>query len=268
MIEEATKVLVDAGGEPGHVFNLGHGVLPETDPSSARPGRRDGARLAPRRTARRRWAADDSPRRHVSGFSSWPTGLPSSPEQVEAFYTDVRRGRPPSAEQLADLVGRYEAIGGVSPLSRRTAEQVAGIQQQLELRYPGRFVCTLGNKHAEPRIEGAVESLAEQEVRERRRPRPRPSLLTRQRRRVRRTCDGSGRTSSTCPPAFIEQWHDHPVLIDLLAERVSDAVESLGTKGQLARGNEELLLLVTAHSLPVRIVADGDPYADQLRRTG
>ena len=67
---------------------------------------------------------------------------------------------------------------------------------------------------------------------------------------------------------FIEQWHDHPVLIDLLAERVSDAFESLGTNGQLARANEELLLLVTAHSLPVRVVADGDPYADQLRRTG
>ena len=33
MIEETTKILVDAGGEPGHVFNLGHGVLPETDPS-------------------------------------------------------------------------------------------------------------------------------------------------------------------------------------------------------------------------------------------
>ena len=56
-------------------------------------------------------------------------GTPSSPAQVEAFYTDVRRGRPPSDEQLAELVGRYEAIGGVSPLSRRTAEQVAGIQR-------------------------------------------------------------------------------------------------------------------------------------------
>ena len=29
---EARAVLAQAGGEPGHVFNLGHGVLPETDP--------------------------------------------------------------------------------------------------------------------------------------------------------------------------------------------------------------------------------------------
>ena len=44
-------------------------------------------------------------------------GTPASPGEVEAFYTDVRRGRPPSPEQLAQLVGRYEAIGGTSPLA-------------------------------------------------------------------------------------------------------------------------------------------------------
>ena len=41
-----------------------------------------------------------------------------STEDIEAYYTDIRRGRPPSPEQLADLVRRYEAIGGISPLAR------------------------------------------------------------------------------------------------------------------------------------------------------
>ena len=67
---------------------------------------------------------------------------------------------------------------------------------------------------------------------------------------------------------FVEHWHDHPVLIDLLAERVARALGSLGRPGELARANGELLLVVTAHSLPVRVVAGGDPYADQLTRTG
>jgi ferrochelatase len=58
------------------------------------------------------------------------------------------------------------------------------------------------------------------------------------------------------------------VLVELLAERVVRALESLGTAGTDARENNGLLLLVTAHSLPVRVVADGDPYAGQLRRTG
>ena len=70
------------------------------------------------------------------------------------------------------------------------------------------------------------------------------------------------------PAAFVEHWHDNPVLIDLLAERVGDALASLGDEGRKARHDGELLLLVTAHSLPVRVVSEGDPYADQLRQTG
>ena len=32
----AEEVLRRAGGRPGHIFNLGHGVLPETDPADLR----------------------------------------------------------------------------------------------------------------------------------------------------------------------------------------------------------------------------------------
>ena len=194
-------------------------------------------------------------------------GTPSSPGQVEAFYTDVRRGRAPSADQLADLVRRYEAIGGVSPLSRRTAEQVEGIQQQLELRFPGRYLCTLGNKHSEPRIENAIDNLAGQGTRD-----LVGIVLAPHYSRgsigeyVSRASERA--TDLGMSAAFVEHWHDHPVLVELLAERVSRALESLGTAGTDARENNGLLLLVTAHSLPVRVVADGDPYADQLRRTG
>jgi ferrochelatase len=194
-------------------------------------------------------------------------GTPSSPGQVEAFYTDVRRGRAPSADQLADLVRRYEAIGGVSPLSRRTAEQVEGIQQQLELRLPGRYLCTLGNKHSEPRIENAIENLAGQGTRD-----LVGIVLAPHYSRgsvgeyVSRASERA--TDLGMSAAFVEHWHDHPVLVELLAERVIRALESLGTAGTDARENNGLLLLVTAHSLPVRVVADGDPYAGQLRRTG
>jgi uroporphyrinogen decarboxylase len=37
LIEERTKdILSRAGGKPGHIFNLGHGVLPETEPEKAK----------------------------------------------------------------------------------------------------------------------------------------------------------------------------------------------------------------------------------------
>ena len=194
-------------------------------------------------------------------------GTPASPAQVEAFYTDVRRGQPPSEEQLADLVRRYEAIGGVSPLSRRTGEQVAGIQRQLELRFPGRYVSTLGNKHADPRIEDALESLAGQGVREVvglvLAPHYSRASVGEYLARAAERAKALGISA-----AFVEHWHDNPVLIELLADRVRAAVESLGAEGQVARDSGELLLLVTAHSLPIRVVRDGDPYEDQLRRTG
>jgi ferrochelatase len=194
-------------------------------------------------------------------------GTPSSPGQIEAFYTEVRRGLPPGGEQLADLVRRYEAIGGVSPLSRRTAEQVAGIRRQLELRFPGRYLCALGNKHSEPRIEDVIGNFAGQGVRDLvglvLAPHySRGSVGEYVDRATERAADLGMST------AFVEHWHDHPVLVELLAGRVAHALDALGPAGKRARADQELLLLVTAHSLPLRVVADGDPYVDQLRRTG
>ncbi|MGA3214205.1 MAG: ferrochelatase [Acidimicrobiales bacterium] len=202
-----------------------------------------------------------------TGVAVMAYGTPSSPQDVEAFYTDVRRGRPPSAEQLADIVRRYDAIGGVSPLARRTAEQLAGIQEHLERRSPGRFLCTIGNKHSEPRIEQAIEALGAKDVSQ-----LVGLVLAPHYSRgsvgeyVARARDKAA--DLDLPSAFIEHWHDNPVLIELLAERVVRALAFLGPLGERARAEGELLLLVTAHSLPVRVVADGDPYPDQLRRTG
>ena len=207
-----------------------------------------------------------APQRQI-GVVVMAYGTPSSPGQIEAFYTDVRRGRPPSAAQLADLTGRYEAIGGVSPLSRRTAAQVAGIQRQLDLRFPGRYLCTVGNKHSDPRIEDAVEDLAGQGVRDFvglvLAPHYSRGSVGEYVSRATARADDLGMSA-----AFVEHWHDHPVLVELLAERVIHALESLGTAATDALAHDGLLLLVTAHSLPVRVVADGDPYADQLRRSG
>ncbi|MGA3354098.1 MAG: ferrochelatase [Acidimicrobiales bacterium] len=194
-------------------------------------------------------------------------GTPGSTQNVEAFYTDVRHGRPPSTEQLEDLVRRYDAIGGVSPLTSRTHEQVAGIQHELDLRSPGRFLCVLGNKHSDPRIEDAVGELAEREVHHLvglvLAPHYSRGSVGEYVIRVRQAAGPLGMSAG-----FVEHWHDNPALIELLAERVGRAFDSLGPAGAAARARGELLLLVTAHSLPVRIVADGDPYADQLRETG
>ena len=58
-------------------------------------------------------------------------GTPYKEEDIEPYYTHIRRGRPPAPEQLEDLQNRYEAIGGISPLARITEDQANALCNRL-----------------------------------------------------------------------------------------------------------------------------------------
>lgn len=190
-------------------------------------------------------------------------GTPERPEDLEAFYTRIRAGRPPTAGQLADLRRRYEAIGGLSPLSQRTEAQVAGIAKALEDAHPGHFLVRFGAKHTDPSIEEAVAGLigggAERVV---------GLVLTPQ-----RSSMGSGQYYERATEAVrraaggavgfasVADWHDHPVLVGLLAERLR------GCLGANPAAVGAATVLFTAHSLPERILAGDDPYPDQVAET-
>lgn len=186
-------------------------------------------------------------------------GTPASREEIEPFYTRIRRGRPPSPEQLSDLRGRYDAIGGTSPLAARTAAQVAGLAAALEGTAPGRFVVRFGAKHTEPFVEDAAADLAAQGVE------PVVGIVLTPHRASMGSEEYLDRAAAALaaaptPPAFVRvsQWYDAPGFAGLLAGRVRDALDGLGS----APGPR--VVLFTAHSLPERVVAAGDPYPDQL----
>ena len=61
-------------------------------------------------------------------------GTPRKKEEIEPYYTHIRRGRKPSQEQLDDLTSRYEAIGGVSPLAKITNDQMYALADALNER--------------------------------------------------------------------------------------------------------------------------------------
>jgi protoporphyrin/coproporphyrin ferrochelatase len=86
-------------------------------------------------------------------------GTPASMDEVLPYYTHIRRGRPPTTEQLEDLVSRYQAIGGPSPLnsiSRRQAEAIrAGLSR---LGWEAKLY--IGAKHAPPFVGDAVRQMA------------------------------------------------------------------------------------------------------------
>ena len=184
-------------------------------------------------------------------------GTPRAPDEVERYYTDIRRGRPPTPEQLADLVRRYDAIGGISPLAERTEAQRVALQDALERSDPGRFVVVLGLKHAEPKIEEAVTGLLDagidQIVGLVLAPHYSAFSIGQYLDRARETAESRGVTV-----AGVESWHLEPAYLDFLAA---------GVRARLAELPERTRVLFTAHSLPERIVALGDPYPEQLAAT-
>ena len=181
-------------------------------------------------------------------------GTPRSPDEVEAYYSHIRRGRAPSPEQLAELQGRYEAIGGVSPLAARTARQAAAIGDALTVEDElGAWQVVLGNKHVEPSLEAAVAEAAAGQpdviVGLVMAPHYSAASVGQYHDRAARSAKDAG-----VPYAPIDHWHDQSAWLDAQAARV---------RAELAGLPDATHVLFTAHSLPERVLAD-DPYADQL----
>jgi ferrochelatase len=187
-------------------------------------------------------------------------GTPSTPEGIEPFYTTIRRGRPPTPELLDELVGRYRAIGGTSPLTERTRAQVDGLADALEAAAPGEFVVRYGAKYVQPTIEEGMAALAGAGV-----ARVVGIVLT-----PHQSTLGSGEyfrraeaAAAAADPALelttVPSWHRTEGLAELLAGRTADCLASL-----TAEERREVAVFFTAHSLPLRVVAEGDPYPDQV----
>ena len=176
-------------------------------------------------------------------------GTPASLDDVEAYYTHIRRGRPPTPEQVAELAGRYEAIGGTSPLRRITDAQAARIGGALGPDW----TATVGLKHAAPFVEDAVATLADAGVSEI------VGVVLAPHYSRGSVGEYVGRLRSVAAErgvraVAVESWHDLPEYVSFLAGAVRDALAALPARTKV---------LVTAHSLPERVL-DGDPYPDEL----
>ena len=173
-------------------------------------------------------------------------GSPDRLEDVPAYYADIRGGRPIAPERLDELVERYRALGieESNPLNEITEETRARLEGVL-----GVPVFT-GMRHWTPRIADAAEQalatgaglivglvLAPHYSR---------MSIGAYRRLLEEALAGRAEL------AFVERWGATPAFVELLAARV--------------RGTEAHVVF-TAHSLPERILAEGDPYRDELLET-
>ena len=171
-------------------------------------------------------------------------GSPSRAEDIRPYLEDIRGGRSVTEAAVEELTERYRRIGGRSPLDDVTEAQRAALERELGL------VVFVGMKHWQPRIAEAVEKalqsgadaivglvLA-----------PHYSRLSIDGYRERLEAAVAGRADLR----FVESWHVHDPYLDVLADRVR------GFEGHV---------VFTAHSLPARILEEGDPYRDQLLET-
>src|SRR5258708_7639529 len=152
-------------------------------------------------------------------------GTPGSLEEVEPYYTHIRRGRPPSPEQLADLRGRYERVGGVFPLRDITFAQAGLIEEQLNTDGVD-AKAFVGMKHWHPYIAEAVRQMADEGIQ-----RavgvvlaPHYSKLG-----VAHYFEYAEKEREASAPAmqfkYVERWGDNPYLLTALAGRVSKCLE-------------------------------------------
>ena len=185
-------------------------------------------------------------------------GTPTSPDDVEAYYTRIRHGRAPTQELLADLVRRYNAIGGTSPLAERTAGQVAGIARVLESIAPGAFDVRFGSKYEPPLLETTAASFRDDGFTRV------VGLVLAPHSSTMSTVQYMARAKNALGGGVelieINAWYDAPGFLELIASRVSEALREIASD-HLATTE----VLFSAHSLPEKILANGDTYPEQLR---
>lgn len=184
-------------------------------------------------------------------------GTPRSIEDVEAYYMHIRGGRSPTAEALAELIQRYQAIGGRSPLADITSAQSAGIAKRAGVP------AYVGYKHSFPFVEDAVTALKDDGVQRAvglvLAPHYSRASIGDYERRVLAAATATGWDGTL---KMVESWYDEREFVELLARRVSDALAQLPEDIR-----DQTTVLFSAHSLPVKAIAGDDPYPEQLRAT-
>lgn len=184
-------------------------------------------------------------------------GTPRTPADILPYYTDIRRGTPPTPKQLDELTARYAAIGGISPLAERSDAQRRAMQAALDRLAGGQYHVVLGMKHASPFIEESVEVLARQGFKSA------VGLVLAPHYSAFSVGQYLDRLATAAAPHNmvvheIKSWAVEPALIDFIASDV---------RARLADLPDATRVLFTAHSLPQRILDTGDPYPSELLAT-
>ena len=193
-------------------------------------------------------------------------GSPNRLEDVEAYFTDIRGGRTPSPEAVEELTARYRRVGVPTPLLAVSMELGRELERLLNIDPPDDRMYTVhvGMKHWTPRIPTAIDEIVDSGADHVIAIVLAPHFSTISTGGYRRQVDqalAAARDGAPSPSLdFVASWHELDGYLEALAENVR-----MGRAG--FANPSEVVAVFTAHSLPARILDEGDPYQDQLLRT-
>ncbi len=179
-------------------------------------------------------------------------GSPDRVEDIPAFLENISRGRPMAEEVVREVQHRYSLIGS-SPLTRITQAQAAGVERKLGVP------AYVGMRNWHPFIADTLQRMASDGVTH--------AVAICLAPHNSRTSVGLYKQALSAQQVpfsidFVEEWHDNPALINAFAEKLR-----AGWTRACAEQGTRIPVLFTAHSVPTRTIAEGDPYEAQTRET-
>jgi protoporphyrin/coproporphyrin ferrochelatase len=182
-------------------------------------------------------------------------GTPETAADIEPYFTHIRGGKAPSPEAVERLTKRYELVGGRTPLLDITTR----VRDALQAALGGDLKVYIGMKHWHPFIADTVREMSSDGIR-----RVTAIVLAPHYSRMsiggyRKYLDEANeQLDDPLQIDMVESWHLQPEFLNLIAGKVSKALESFGD------AREEVVTVFSAHSLPERIRSWRDPYEEQL----
>ncbi|MBZ5599488.1 MAG: ferrochelatase [Acidobacteriia bacterium] len=180
-------------------------------------------------------------------------GSPDSVDEVPAFLLQVTGGRPLPPQVVQEVQHRYGLIGK-SPLTELTLKQGELLARELGLPV------YVGMRNWKPFVADAVRQMTTDGIER--------AVVICLAPQNSRTSVGLYRVAlnsannSAFATEFVESWHDHPLLIKAFTERLH-----AGWKHACSDMGAKVPVIFTAHSVPQRTIAEGDPYETQAKET-
>src|SRR5438094_2601589 len=190
-------------------------------------------------------------------------GGPDSLEAVGPYLNDVRGGRPSPPELVQEITERYRATGGRSPVLAITKEVAGRLEDRLNATGTARFKVYVGLRHWHPYIRETYQEIVKDGVR-----RLVGVCMAPQNSQLsvgayaRKVSEAQAESGAAVRFTYVPNWHTRPTLIRGIVANIREALQKFPPDAR-----ERVALIFTAHSLPERILAAGDPYPGQVRQT-